>query len=142
MKYFKGIFQSEKTSQHTIVSDVIDTVHEYTNYIPTLDDPFNDDELNTALMQIGTGVSLDGIPPAIAKILPANIKELILRLMNRVFQGPYPEEWSKQILHSIKKDGHTPGNPKLRGIAIAPFLCRIYDIMIDVRFCLWYTPNR
>ena len=142
MKYFTAIFQSEKTKEHPIVSDIVNEVHSYSKYIPSLDDPFSMDELNVSLMQMGTGVSLDGIPPSISKILPRNIKENMLDLMNRVFHGPYPEEWSKQILHSIKKDGHTPGNPKLRGIAIAPFLCRTYDIMIDVRFCSWYTPNK
>ena len=46
-----------------------------------------------------------------------------------------------QILHAIEKSGHTTKNPKLRGIAIAPLLCRLYDIIIDERFCAWYKPN-
>ena len=29
----------------------------------------------------------------------------------------------------------------LHGIAIAPLLCRIYDNIIENRFCIWYTPN-
>ena len=75
-------------------------------------------------------------------LLPNIMEENILELINRVFVGLYPVEWSKNILHSIKKDGHSPGNPKLRGIAIGPFLCRTYDIMVDIRFCSWYRPNR
>ena len=142
MKYFKGIFQADKTKDRPIVADIKNELSRYKKYIPPLDDPYEMKELDTALMQIGTGVSLDGIPPSVAKILPRNIKENILELTNRVFRGLYPGEWSKQILHSMKKDGHTPGNPKLRGIAIGLFLCRIYDIMIDNRFCSWYTPNK
>ena len=46
-----------------------------------------------------------------------------------------------QILHAIEKSGHTTKNPKLRGIAITPLLCRLYDIIIDERFCAWYKPN-
>ena len=34
-----------------------------------------------------------------------------------------------KILHAIEKSGHTTKNPKLRGIAIAPLLCRLYDIL-------------
>ena len=46
-----------------------------------------------------------------------------------------------QILHAIEKSGHTTKNPKLGGIAIVPLLCRLYDIIIDERFCAWYKPN-
>ena len=100
------------------------------------------DELEYAPCNIGSGVSLDGIPPTIAKILPQSLKEDVLNLMNRVFVGSYPDEWCNQILHSIKKDGHSSKNPKLRGIAIAPFLCRLYDIILDVRFLTWFHPNK
>ena len=31
--------------------------------------------------------------------------------------------------------------PKLRGIAIAPILGRLYDRILDARFQKWYTPN-
>ena len=142
MKYFKGIFQSTKTINNPVVSDIQDQLNKYNTHIPQLDNPFDMEELNTSLSQVGTGVSLDGIPPTVAKILPYNIKQNILDLINRVFYGDYPEDWSKQILHSIKKDGHTPANPKLRGIAIGPLLCRLYDIMIDIRFCSWFRPNK
>ena len=111
-------------------------------YIPSLDDMMQMDELEYALQCIGTGVSLDGLPPAIAKVLPHHLKEEVLDLINRVFFGQYPDEWCKQILHSLKKDGHTSRCPKLRGIAIAPFLCRVYDITIDIRFLTWFTPNK
>ncbi len=142
MKYFTGIFQSSKTKDHLVVNDISEEVASYESYISTLDDPITMEELNTSLVEIGTGISLDGIPPAIANILPPNIQANILELLNRIFSGSYPDECSKNILHSIKKDGHTPRDPKLRGIAIGSFLCRLYDIVIDRRFCTWYTPNR
>ena len=141
-KYFKAVFQSSKTKDHATISDVEDKLSVYDNYIPSLDDPFTIEELETSLKQIGSGVSLDGIPPTIAQILPNNIKENILELMNRTFDEMYPDEWTKNILHSLTKDGHTPAEPKLRGIAIGPFLSRIYDIMMDIRFCSWYIPNK
>ena len=142
LKYFAGIFNSEKTMYNPIISDIAEEIENYNKYIPSLDDPISMEELEFALHSIGTGVSIDGIPPDIAKILPQSMKGLILDLMNNIFVGEYPDEWCKQILHSIKKEGHTSKNPKLRGIAIAPFLCRIYDILLDVRFGSWFHPNK
>ena len=141
-KYFTGIFNSVKTKNDPVIADVIEELNSYEMYIPSLDDMMQMNELEYALQCIGTGVSLDGIPPAIAKVLPQSLKEEILDLINRIFFGQYPDEWCKQILHSLKKDGHTSRCPKLRGIAIAPFLCRVYDITIDVRFLTWFTPNK
>ena len=142
MKYFTSIFQSTKTKDHDTIMDIRDELDNYDNYVPSLDNPFTMEELEKALKLMGTGVSLDGIPPAVATILPQNIKENILELINRVFDGMYPGDWTRNILHSIKKDGHTSGDPKLRGIAIGLFLCRIYDIMVDERFCSWFKTNR
>ena len=62
-------------------------------------------------------------------------------LMINVFFKDYPLEWSKQILHSIRKNGHTRKYPKLRGIAVATFLCRIYDSILNEKFLSWYQPN-
>ena len=38
--------------------------------------------------------------------------------------------------------GHSPESPKLRGVAFAPMFARLYDCILDRRFCEWYTPNR
>ena len=142
MKYFTSIFQSTKTKDHATIKDIKENLDNYNQYVPSLDDSFTMKELDNALKLIGTGVSLDGIPPAIATILPQNIKENIIELMNRIFDEQYPDEWCRNLLHSIKKDGHTSKDPKLRGIAIGPFLSRVYDIMVDERFRLWFKPNK
>ena len=141
LKYFTGIFQSTKTKTHPTVSTTFCDLESYDTYIPILDDIPSMLELLVAMKRLGKGVSLDGIPPSIVNILPMSMKEVILSMIQRVFFGQYPDEWTKQILHSLKKDGHTPSDPKLRGIAIAPLLCRLYDIIIDERFCSWYMPN-
>ena len=110
-------------------------------HIPILDQIQSMEELNVAIKRIGSGVSLDGLPPKVVQILPTSMKEVIVHLIQRVFFGEYPNEWTKQVLNSLKKDGHTPEDPKLRGIAIGLLLCRLYDIIIDERFRTWYTPN-
>ena len=58
-----------------------------------------------------------------------------------MFCGAYPEEWKKQLLHALAKEGHTINNPKLRGTAIATFLCKLYDRILNQRFISWYVPN-
>ena len=141
LRYFKGIFQSPKTKNNPVIDDVWDELDTYDMYIPILDDTPSMQELESAINAVGTGVSIDGLPPKIVKILPPSMKGHILNLIQQVFFGDYPTEWTKQILHSIKKDGHTAEDPKLRGIAIAVLLCRLYDIMIDQRFANWFKPN-
>ena len=141
LRYFKGIFQSPKTKNNPVIDDVWDELDTYDMYIPILDDTPSMQELESAINAVGTGVSIDGLPPKIVKILPPSMKEHILNLIQQVFFGDYPTEWTKQILHSIKKEGHTAEDPKLRGIAIAVLLCRLYDIMIDQRFANWFKPN-
>ena len=44
------------------------------------------------------------------------------------------------MLIPITKKGHSLNDPKLRGVAIGP-LSRLYDIIIDKKFCSWFVPN-
>ena len=99
------------------------------------------EELNDAIQKLGSGVSIDGISPDIFKILPNNMRQLIAHLMTAIFNSTYPESWRSQLLLPFPKKGHTITDPKLRGIGIGPGLSRIYDIMINQKFCNWYVPN-
>ena len=45
------------------------------------------------------------------------------------------------MLSPTEKKGHTLMAPKLRGVAVGPMLSRLFDIMTDYRFSLWYSPN-
>ena len=139
--YFTGAFQSPQTKTHPRIEGTLSDVDSYEFYVPILDNPPTMMELEMAIKEIGNGVSFDGIPSKIAKIIPYAVKEIILELIKKVFYTEYPNDWTMQILHAIEKSGHTTKNPKLRGIAIAPLLCRLYDIIIGERFCAWYKPN-
>ena len=99
------------------------------------------DELLLGVKNVGTGCGLDGIRSDIIRMIPPSYLRL-LTLMNRVFTGAYPKQCEIQVLNAIAKDGHSPRNPKLRGIGIAVIMARIYDIMLDERFRKWYLPNR
>ena len=62
--------------------------------------------------------------------------------MKSCFSTKYPDIWKSQLLSSHPKKGHTSTEPRLRGIAIAPLLSRIYDIILNTRFCKWFIPNK
>ena len=140
--YFSDIFQSEKTSGMPKVSDVINEVSTHDIYLPILDDIPSHNELDEAISDSGKGVSFDGLPPNILNIIPDSMKNIILKLMQNVFLGRYPKSWEKQILHAIPKDGHSRKDPEVRGIAIPPLFCKIYDAIIAQRFAKWFTPNK
>lgn len=111
-------------------------------YVPMLDDDMTIDELNDAIKNIGTGTSIDGICPDIIQIMTPRMRDLILHLLNLVFRSTYPVSWETQLLFPITKKGHTYKEPKLRGIAIGPIISRLYDSIIDSRFCRWFIPNK
>ena len=82
---------------------------------------------------------VDGISPALATILPQNIKESIIELMN---QKQYPDERCRNLLQSIKRDGHTFKDHELQGIAIGPFFSRVYDMSDENIFSSDYWTTR
>ena len=105
------------------------------------DQDISSEEVGLACKAIGKGTSIDGISPEIISILPDSLKSVITTLFNKTFNGPYPKPWTNQMLIPIPKTGHSSKVPKLRGIAIGPVLSRMYDIVLNNRFCNWYKPN-
>ena len=140
--YFRKIFQSEKTENHPKIESVQDALQAYHAYVPVTDDDLKYDELLIAVKKVGSGVSIDGIPATVIKMLPPPLLHCLLLMLKRIFLGEYPKVWEKQILNAVAKGGHTYTDPKLRGVGVAPVLGRIYDIIINQRFIKWYTPNR
>ena len=140
--YFKKIFQSDKTKNHPKVGAAKNELDTYNNYVEQTDKDFDTAELLRAVKKVGSGISLDGIPSSVIKMLPPPFLTVVLQLLQRVFLGEYPEQWEKQILNAVSKSGHTLKKPQLRGIGVAPVLGRTYDIMLDQRFLTWYKPNR
>ena len=78
-----------------MIDEVWDELDTYDMYIPILDDTPSMQELESAINAIGSGVSIDGLPPKIVKILPPSMREHILKLIQQVFFGDYPTEWTK-----------------------------------------------
>ena len=140
--YFKNVFQSDKTVDNPKLYDLGYKFENYNIYSDVTDATINMDEMEYGIQRLGTGSGLDGIPPSIIRSFPRNLIQSLLILYNRIFDGIYPDQWNKQLLIPVKKEGHSVIDPKLRGIAIAPVLCRVYDIIMNKRFREWYYPNR
>ena len=98
-------------------------------------------ELDGAINDIGKGKSFDGLSGKVLQLTPPKLRECILKLLVTIFNNTYPSQWRTQLLLPLEKKGHKDNNPKLRGIAIGPLLSRLYDIIINKRFCSWYVPN-
>ena len=89
--YFTKIFQSEKTRNHPKVESVVTELNNYHSYVPTLDDPFEYDELVVAVKKVGNGCSLDGLRSDVIRLLPPSFLRCILSILLRVFVAQYPE---------------------------------------------------
>ena len=140
-EFFTDIFQSKKTSRSPIITDVIDEIDNYEIQIPATDIDILYEEINDACRDIVNGVGIDGLPPALSKLLPESIRVILKTIFQRVFEGAYPKSWENQLLFPIKKKDHSLSNPKLRGIGIGDLFSRLYDDIIYKRFSTWFTPN-
>ena len=139
--YFTSIFQSPKTMTKPTL-DSIKLIAD-NNYVEELDKDIDIEEVNDSIKNIGKGTSLDGICPDVMHILPLSMRWLLSQLFNKVFSNnPYPSNWEEQLLIPHPKKGHKLSDPKLRGVGIGPVLSRVYDSILDTRFCVWYTPNK
>ena len=140
--YFKSIFQSRKTKYHPKVDSAEIPLRSHHTYVSVTDDEIKYEELQLVVGKVGSGVSIDGIPATVTRMLLSSFLNCLLLLLRRIFLGEYPKQWEKQMLNAIAKSGHTSKVPKLRGVGVASVLARVYDIMIDQRFIKWYTPDR
>ena len=140
--YFENtIFNTNKIKGNPVLKDIADEVANYHHINETTDSELTEVELEAAIKKFGTGISFDGLPGKVLHLIPNNVRKIILHLFTMIFHNFYPSTWRSQILSPIEKKGHSLLSPKLRGIAVGPLLSRLYDIMVDFRFGLWYTPN-
>ena len=142
-KFFTNIFQSKKTKDDLTISDIQGEIDNYYTNSQLLDNQISMKELKDALVNVGKGIGLDGIPPIICNIFPDSLCKIILKTLQSIFDsGTYPKSWTSQLLFPIEKKDHTVSQPKLRGIAISSLFPRIYDTILNNRFNQWYHPNK
>ena len=75
--YFKNVFQSIKTMDNPILKHIDYTQQGYNVYNVITDTARTMDDLNYALLRLGTGSGLDSISPTIIKILPNSLLRCI-----------------------------------------------------------------
>ena len=97
--FFKNVFQSPILIGDPILNDNATEDIEYNKIVFSTDKEISMDEIEKACEGIGTGTSLDGIPPAVCRFLPPALKTTILNLL-------YPQ-------HSLGQTTFT-SNPKNR----------------------------
>ena len=77
-------------------------------FIPVLDEPIMSDQVVIQIAKLKPNKSggVDGIPPGIFKLLPANWILYITTLFNNIFlSGSYPDCWTSAKLFTIFKKG-------------------------------------
>ena len=116
--YFRNIFQSKHTRNHPTTADIANKLNTYEMHVPILDDILQRSELEYAIKHIGKCCGMDGIPASVIRLLPLNMLNNVLKLLQKTFIGNYPKSWEEQILNALPKEGHTSKTPKLRGICI------------------------
>ncbi len=62
-------------------------------------------------------------------------------LFNTIFNNNYPLAWTYAKVFTIHKKGdpQNPGN--YRGIGIMSAIAKVYDMVLNERFNLWYRPQ-
>ena len=141
-KFFKGIFQAKKVEKDPKLHEALDIVNQYQQICETTDKDISYEEIDLATKKMKRGVGIDGISPNIMSIAPKPLLEAVKNLYNGIFGKSYPDCWNEQLLLSFAKKDHSSQKPSLRGIGIGPVLSRMYDVIMNMRFGAWYSPNK
>ena len=140
--FFKGIFQAKKIESDPKLSEAQELVNAYQQVCEVTDKDISLEEVDKARKKMKRGVGIDGISPNIMSVVPQPLLEMIKNLYNAIFGKSYPECWNEQLLLSFAKKDHSSQKPSLRGIGIGPVLSRMFDVIVNMRFGAWYSPNK
>ncbi len=112
-------------------------------YLPLLDDHIMPDEVDRQIKRLKSNkaAGADGVPPGVFKLLSDDWVIAITHLCNMVFEGQYPVQWRLAKLFTIFKKGYSLDTNNYRGISILAALAKIYDGVLNHRFCQWFTPD-
>ena len=114
-------------------------------FIPVLDEPIKSDQVGNQIVKLKPNKSsgVDGIPPGIFKLLPANWILYITTLFNNIFlSGSYPDCWTSAKLFTLYKKGSKSDPGNYRGINVINAIAKIYDMVLADRLSQWFIPYR
>ncbi len=66
---------------------------------------------------------------------------LVTFLFNAVFVGTYPLQWVFSKVFNIFKKGDRLDTGNYRGLSILMALAKLYELVLSIRFNLWYIPK-
>ena len=112
-------------------------------YVPVLDDPITVQEIAAEVkrQKRNKAAGTDGIPPGALKLLSDEWLTIICILFNGVFSVGYPAQWSIAKMFTIFKKGDKLDTGNYRGISIQVALAKLYEAVLNRRFCLWFKPD-
>ena len=94
------------------------------------------------MLKYGKAAGIDRIKAEFLKAAPKTIREMLLRLINRIFStGIVPKGWCIGILNLIHKEGSKDNPDNYRGICISSALSKTLSTMMNVRLTKYVTER-
>jgi hypothetical protein len=113
-------------------------------YIPILDDPITESEVEEAAETCKETKSFIGMTPAIFKCMPAIWITFVTQMMNLIFCGnilSYPVKWAYSKLVVLFKKGVRLVCGNYRGLSIGDTLGKVYAKVLGNRLKLWMNVD-
>ena len=129
-EHFENIYSSEDDGLKEKLTHLSSNI-----YIPILDDPITDMEVNASVKKCKKG-GYD-FPLITMKNFVSSFMPVILLLLNVIFYCYYPIKLACSLLFSIPKKGNLRLPKNFRGIQMLPTLGVIYDRILYARLEKW-----
>ena len=138
---FKEHFEQLFAQGDNTISEIQDI--ETAPYIPVLDDPFVNTELETAINSLNQNKGYSGVCPGLLKVFPLPWFIFLLTFCNLVLSASYyPVKWCYNKLFVLFKNGDRSLCDNYRGISIMDTMAKIFDTMIMNRLLLWCNIDK
>lgn len=108
---------------------------------PFFDEPFSELEFEHALsmVNLSSAPGLDGIDYQVLMCMSKSAKEVLLGILNDLYQGKiYPAEWKQILVHFIPKQS----TDKMRPISLSSCTCKVLERMISNRLTWWLEHHK
>ena len=129
--HFENLYKSSENEADKLEELMTNT------YVPSLDDPITNEELNDTMKDMKKG----GFDHRIDffKIMIGLMSPLFLMLLNIMFYISYPTKLAISLLNAIPKSGNLLLPSNFRGIQMLPALGNLFDRIIYRRLEKWLT---
>jgi len=84
---------------------------------------------------------IDGIKPKFLLDATTALQQPLLIAFNKILREGYCESLSVGIIHALYKGGNCSQFDNYRGIAIGPFLAKVFAMILESRISQWVETN-